>query len=647
MGKSIALIGDGLLTNLVHETLSSAYSVVRVDFERSGDIPESTALVLAVHDEYRPPAQLERDKALHASGIPWLNATVLADEGMVGPYVRPGTPGCPQCALKRRMAAAADDTKPLELKLELWRKGVVRRDPNVSPWGLRHLRDLIVEEASAALERVHSQAGRVRLADLKKLESSYRRFAPDPHCPVCGGLPDDRPEDAKIVLAPRPKSDPRSFRVASTADFAAKLSADFLDDRMGLMRAARRQLEHPFSDVLVCLPASFGEEWTAGRSHAYPTSLAAALLEGLERNCGSSPRGKKTVVYDSYRNLAKCAMNPAEVGLYSPEQYASEDFPFEPFDADASMAWVWGYSFKRERPILVPECLVYSHPSIGGKLADEGSNGCALGGSLEEAILHGIFEVVERDAFLLAWYARLPLPRLDLATAGDRELELMAARLEAEAGYELCLYDATTENGIPSVWAVARNKRPTGANLICAAGASLDPVRAAKGAVYEVAAFTRYLSKLLEARIEEARDMYRDSDQVREMPDHSLVYALPEAEDRLRFLWDPERPMRSFGESFCAGAPRLDLTEDLREVLGVFRRLGLDVIVVDQTSAELSGSGLRCVKVLIPGMLPMTFGHHLRRTAGLNRLFTVPMRLGYTDRPLRPADLNPYPHPFL
>jgi len=52
------------------------------------------------------------------------------------------------------------------------------------------------------------------------------------------------------------------------------------------------------------------------------------------------------------------------------------------------------------------------------------------------------------------------------------------------------------------------------------------------------------------------------------------------------------------------------------------------------------------VKVLIPGMLPMTFGQHLTRVTGLERVLRVPMELGYSNQLLTPEQLNPHPHPF-
>src|SRR6266702_726042 len=78
----------------------------------------------------------------------------------------------------------------------------------------------------------------------------------------------------------------------------------------------------------------------------------------------------------------------------------------------------------------------------------------------------------------------------------------------------------------------------------------------------------------------------------------------------------------------AAGAFRnLDLTDDLTVVLRRLRRHGLDVVVVDQTTPEHRAGGFSCVKAIVPGTLPMTFGHDNRRTYGLPRLFQVPKLL--------------------
>jgi ribosomal protein S12 methylthiotransferase accessory factor len=183
-------------------------------------------------------------------------------------------------------------------------------------------------------------------------------------------------------------------------------------------------------------------------------------------------------------------------------------------------------------------------------------------------------------------------------------------------------------------------------NLICAAGAHLDPIRAVKSAIHELAGMMLTLDKKFEANREKYELMLNVPFLVQQMEDHSMLYSLPQAQERLQFLLDENRPLRTFDEEFKWKSRHADLTDDLKDILHVFRRLNLEVIVVDQTTPEIMRNGLHCVKVLIPGMLPMTFGHHLTRVTGLERVLRVPVELGYAKQPLTLEQLNPHPHPF-
>jgi ribosomal protein S12 methylthiotransferase accessory factor len=90
-----------------------------------------------------------------------------------------------------------------------------------------------------------------------------------------------------------------------------------------------------------------------------------------------------------------------------------------------------------------------------------------------------------------------------------------------------------------------------------------------------------------------------------------------------------------------------DLTRLLEETVGRLAAEGLEVLVVTQDEPGVRDRlGLHCAKVVVPGTLPMTFGHVNRRTTGLPRLLEVPHRLGRTAAPLRHDELPLYPHPF-
>ncbi|KAB2338065.1 TOMM precursor leader peptide-binding protein [Cytobacillus depressus] len=646
MSAVVAIVGSGLLADYVCTELSTQIEVLhQTDFET--EVPETANLVLVLHDTWHPSVHRKAEGKLRMAGIPWLRGFVSFGEGIVGPLVYPDKPGCSQCANIRRLMAGRDREEMWEIEDRFAEKSGESSDPWASQTGILQMAHLIAEEVQSVLQGNQARSeGRMFLMSFKSLKSKWHSFLPDSLCPVCSQIQDDSAEGARITLQPSPKISTGSYRCRSMDDLNKVLATDYLDHRTGLLNGKMYDILTPFADVGVNLPLFSGDEGVAGRTLSYAVSESTAILEGLERYCGMTPRGKRTVIHDSFRNLQDRALNPLEVGVHAKEQYMKPDFPFEPFYPDRSMNWVWGYSFLQERPILVPELLAYYSLGCGDGFVYETSNGCALGGSLEEAIFYGMMEVVERDSFLMTWYAELSLPRLDPNSANDQELQLMIERARAVAGYDLYFYNSTMENGIPSVLVIAKNRKENGLNIICAAGAHLDPVRAAKSAVYELAGMMLTLDGEFEAKKENYVRMLQDSSLVRKMDEHGMLYGLPEAEERLKFLLDDNRPMRSFAEEFKWKSMHTDLTDDLQDILLEFRRLNLDVIVVDQTTSETNRNGLFCVKVLIPGMLPMTFGHHLTRITGLDRVLTVPMKLGYSKQKLTYEQLNPFPHPF-
>ncbi|WP_436371918.1 TOMM precursor leader peptide-binding protein [Cytobacillus sp. BC1816] len=646
MSAVVVVVGEGLLADSVCRELPAEYKVIRhMNFEP--ELPAGTDLILVVHDTWMPSVHKKAEEVSRTSGIPWLRGFVSFGEGVIGPFVHPSAPGCSQCADNRKLLAGRDREEMWELQQRVEGSSGLMRDAWASSTGLLQMSYLLLSEVQRVLEgSLADLEGRMYLVSLKTLKSTCHFILPDSMCPVCSSLPEDSQEAARITIKPSPKISADSYRCRSLEELDQTLVKNYLDPRTGLLNGKMYDFTPPFADVVVNLPMFRGDEGVAGRTHSYKVSELTAILEGLERSCGISPRGKRTSVYDSFRNLEDQALNPVKVGVHADEQYARPHFPFKKFNPDIPMNWVWGYSFLQERPILVPELLAYYSLGCGNGFVYETSNGCALGGSLEEAILYGILEVVERDSFLMTWYGQLSLPRLDPYSSNDPELQLMIERVRTVAGYDLHLYNATMEHGIPSVWAMAKNRRKKGLNIICAAGAHLDPVRAVKSAVHELAGMMGTLDEKLEENKEEFLRMLQDSSLVGKMDDHGMLYGLPQAEKRLKFLLDENRPLQTFSEEFKRERKHEDLTDDLQDLLQALHRKNLDVIVVDQTTPEIQRSGLHCVKVLIPGMLSMTFGHHLTRVTGLERVLKVPMELGYVKEPLTVEQLNPHPHPF-
>jgi ribosomal protein S12 methylthiotransferase accessory factor len=386
------------------------------------------------------------------------------------------------------------------------------------------------------------------------------------------------------------------------------------------------------------------------------------VLEAIERYAGLRPRAKYTMVQASYHQLVQqgqLALDVTTLGLHDPAQsmWQQQDQHCRsliPYDPDRVCRWVWGYSFLHQAPLLVPEhCAYYGVPISAENPAFvfDVSNGCALGHCLEEAIFHGMLEVIERDAFLLTWYAQLGIPRLDLTSVTDPLIRLLVEHLQYHSGYTLYAWNMTLDHALPCIWllAVDEHARTGMPKAHVATGSHPYPEQALLRALRELTAVLSTASDLLQEHRSEALEMLADANLVQIMDQHPLVYYLPEAFERFQFLYHAQPPLtfpQAFMDAYQHPSSSLDLCDDLVALIRHYLQHNVDVIVVEQTAPEYLPCGLRCAKVIMPGLLPMTFGQQNRRITGLERLYRLPLALGYHDHPLTPAEVNPYPHPF-
>ena len=89
-----------------------------------------------------------------------------------------------------------------------------------------------------------------------------------------------------------------------------------------------------------------------------------------------------------------------------------------PFDPSAKIEWSPVWSLRDQRFKYLPTSLLYFF--YGGPAAFQAdSNGCAAGNTLEEAIVQGFLELVERDAYAIWWYNRLQRAEVDLSQFDD------------------------------------------------------------------------------------------------------------------------------------------------------------------------------------------------------------------------------------
>lgn len=151
------------------------------------------------------------------------------------------------------------------------------------------------------------------------------------------------------------------------------------------------------------------------------TPLAAkvsALMESLET--WTAEHVARPVTRGSYRSLRRRAVDVRRLPR-----------PRGKLDLDARWAWVEGRALATDTPVLVPLQAVtldtvFARPPV----FDVSSNGLASGNVLVEAILHGLCEVLERDAEA-AWRRAGSDRRIVLDTIADPACRALIDRITA------------------------------------------------------------------------------------------------------------------------------------------------------------------------------------------------------------------------
>ncbi|MET7673831.1 TOMM precursor leader peptide-binding protein [Streptomyces seoulensis] len=569
---------------------------------------------------------------------------------VVGPVAPVGGRGCPRCLARRWQAVRAGFLR------DALERGGPTRATGTPPWEAGFVVDALAALVSAA--DAHPPAVRhpwVWLLDLETLRVARFPLVPDGECPGCADRPDDTAEGARIALESAPEHAPGSFRTRPLAAYDLPLEA-FANPVTGMLgpSVAPDLTSASTSSAVGAFTTRSGaylrECYWGGHTGAYGTSVRVGLLEGLERYAGMRARARRPVVTATLEELGDTAVDPRVTGLY-PDTFDADAVGAPRFAPDRPVRWVWGWSLRDARPVLVPEVVAYYHApgGIRQRFVQESSNGCASGGSLAEAVHHGLMETIERDAFLLAWFGRARLPEIDPASSTRPATRAMVDRL-AMYGYRARFFDTRISFPVPVVTAVAK-RVDGGPGLLCfGAGASLDPEDALAGGLCEIATDSVNLRRRTAREERRLRRMAADFDEVRVLHDHPLLYGLPEMGPYTDFLLrgrdDGERvPLTSLAPDRPRPRPA-DLRADVEAVVAEVTARGFDVVVVDQTAPEQRELGLSTAKVLVPGLLPIDFGWSRQRGPWLPRTRTALREAGLRAADLLPDDCNPAPHPF-
>ena len=252
-------------------------------------------------------------------------------------------------------------------------------------------------------------------------------------------------------------------------------------------------------------------------------------------------------------------------------------------------------------------------------LAFQTSTGLAAGATPEDAIVSAICEVMERDAFVIAWQNHVAVPTVPIYADECHWLREVLASRFLWPSIQYWIGDLTPVGGIPTYAVVSRGPSPSLQRETISFGAAAHPVgrealihallEAAMGRVYVKSLITRHTVSYLE----------KDHSRVRTFSDHAQFYTrFPRLSKHLMALFDADHAAdlsRLEGSLVASGC---DLLYGLLHVLDA---AGLHAVFKDLTTPDIGQVGMHVVRVLVPGMqllhgdhrFPFLGGQRIRR----------------------------------
>jgi bacteriocin biosynthesis cyclodehydratase domain-containing protein len=600
-------------------------------------VERSADLTVTLVDDYLEARLADLNRRHLSNETSWLLVQLSGVFPLVGPVFRPGHGPCWTCLADRMK-------RNREVRAFLNRKHA--RCLVASPLARQIVGQSAVQLAAVEIAKAIATSFRTDLRDhvisLDLMGSTIaRHYVPTrPQCPACGRdelrnpnrapMPVELGDGGKLVMTSG------GYRTVSPATTLARFRKHVspltgVVSRLERMEAdlalnASYVASHNFSprpDTVDELRAGLSGD-SYGKGSTAEQAEASALMEAIERYSGVFQDDEIRVTRRFTDFPPAQAITPNEVMLFSDAQYrqdqapmAAEDDASPPparFDPSALIEWSPAWSLRDRCFKYFPTSLLYYfHNGAGADQTSADSNGCAAGNTLEEAILQGFLELVERDSYAIWWYNRLQRPELDLDQIDDSYIRDLRTQLK-DAGRQLWVLDVTSDLGIPSYVAISHWKEDAQEYLEFGSGAHFDPRIAALRAITELNQF--FSISLMTRRNAQASGSHGPCPW--RLDEHA--YFLPSATRAV-----PPATRANFGH--------LDHRAQVLACVELVKREGLDFLVLNQTRPDI---GAPVARVIVPGM------RHFYRRFAPGRLYDVPVKLGLRDSPIPESELNPY-----
>lgn len=373
----------------------------------------------------------------------------------------------------------------------------------------------------------------------------------------------------------------------------------------------------------------------SGASISKNRSIIKAIGEFIERYCALECT--KIIRHESIENIKAENIDYIDIREllhFSDEQYQKEYFPFEKYNPEDKIYWVAGENLTSKKEVLIPVQKVYLNYSTDKKEKNYDtrlSTGLACGDSLENAIISGLYECIERDAFYLTWSCMLPGKKIILDNIKNCNLKKLLDILEIYSYGTLHIVDISLDTSVYTILTILENSNGVGISV--ATASNLDPEVALLKSLEELVLTHSYTVDMYESKFNSNYPDIKRED-ILELDQHLYYYINPKNNKIIEFITKnkkyvnlSELKSNNSGNTFT----------DLELIVNELNELGSQVVYSEITKEDIKHFGFRVVKVIATKLANIDVMYNARHL-GNKRLMDI---INSNN-----SKINEEPHPF-
>lgn len=430
---------------------------------------------------------LDVNQKLDQMKKPFIQITYNGKKLSVGPMVLPQKTACFGCTVSyelKRLNSKISDEEKIELSDLNDLKYCLPLPNTCKKSKIKFIKDILIEDITNLFNGNSSEFLNFQYKfDLEFTNYKKEEQLPATSCNLCNGTTksyikfepnsmelDKVLKEANVNITNLNKNDIK-YKVGGLRSKTETETFELLNeelDKFGTKVKIEPAYGNPFNDndVIHCFNSSVEQTGTkeelylfrkddgAGKGLTESQAYFSAAFELLE-HMSLQYSGDVPIICAKYKDVKEKAIDLP----YLANTIMNTNTSFDDFDENNEIDWVVATSLTNGENKLVPAFLVFLYDvNLKGTLFGSSTNGIGSGTTLEDAILHGLFEAIERDAWLIGQSNPYVLPTVDYNSSNNSKLKNIISKIE-NLGYEIITRDYTNDTKIPvfRTWIVNKN----------------------------------------------------------------------------------------------------------------------------------------------------------------------------------------------